>query len=641
MLVAGGVVLAAAGDVLEDEFWVQVYDGGVGTDYMAGVAIDSAGNVVGAECVAATPGSDGALVRFLRNGTVDWVEVLDNPASDAAPSASGDTYTAVCVDPDDNVIAAGSWSGDYYGGDYFHNTALVRKYTPAGALAWEWKGDRSYEAWASARAVTTDAAGNVYAAGSAFLSWGSSLNDWAVWKFNPDGQLESGFPIFYNYSSLLSIQDIAFGIAVHTDGTFVVVGVRGQADNAGDTKRDLDWHVRKYNADRSLAWEDTYNGPALLYDYPRSVVLDASGDVYVAGYTNVGTDNATGVDWDGLVIKYAKDTGARLWTRTAANGAGAPRHQPYYAMTIGRGGRLLLARADTVIGATLTEAVLDLRDPSDGSMLAEETISPGVTAVPYTVAYRSGLIAVGGHQQGPTNLDSFTALFEAPNTAPVLAGPPTASTALAAIGETVRFHAEATDLDGDAFSLNWDFGDGATATGTDPDHVYAAAGDRHVVVTVSDGKAQGTGALDLIVGAPLVTPSVAAAVDFRRPGRDLLTIRARVALPAGFAPEGRELTIDAGGVARTFTLDKKGRAKTADGSVALTYLKKKSIWTLTVQLARGDYAASLEDEGLTSRTVKKESVTIKATVDISGEFRCAHLVCALYTAKEGKTGAVK
>ena len=642
VLTAAGFVLAAAGDILQDELWVNVFDGGVGTDYIAGVAIDSGGNVVGAEYMAATPGSDGALVRWLRNGTVDWVDVLDNTASDTADSKSGDSYAAVCVDADDNVIVGGTWSGDYYAGDYFHNTAIVRKYDAGGHLAWEWKGDSSYEAWASVRSVATDAGGNVHAAGNAFISWGANQHDWAIWKFDPGGTLQSGFPLFYNHSQLYTVSDVAYGIAVHTDGSFVAVGQRGVADNADPNRRDIDWHVRKYNADRSLAWEDTFSGAANLSDCARAVAIDPSGDVYVAGYTNVGTDNGTGADWDGLVIKYGRDTGERLWTQTASSGA--HRNDQCLALTIGPGRNVLALRVESEIGTTLNENALDLLKWSDGALAAREFLGSGVNAVGYGVAYRDGLIALGGYAQGPTSLDSVTALYAAaapPNTLPEFDDAPSAGVALAAVGEVVKFHATATDEDGDPLTLAWSFGDGATGAGTDPEHAYTTAGTKHVSLMVSDGKAFITGPVDVVVGEPIQLPSVTANVDFRKPGRDTLTLSGRIALPAGFVPTGRELTVDAGGVARTFVLDKKGRARTPEGRVTMAYLKKKALWTLNVTLAKGSYAAAWEDEGLTNRTVRKEPVTMKATVDISGEFRCAHLVHELYTAKLGRTGAAK
>ena len=61
------------------------------------------------------------------------------------------------------------------------------------------------------------------------------------------------------------------------------------------------------------------------------------------------------------------------------------------------------------------------------------------------------------------------------------------------------------DPDGRITSFHWDFGDGATATGVAPDHVYGAAGSYTVVLTVIDdcGAAQSCSTSALIVEAPV------------------------------------------------------------------------------------------------------------------------------------------
>jgi hypothetical protein len=415
---AAGAAGGDVGPVLGPPVWNISRDGLLGNDYSYGVAIDSQGSVVTASTMAASPGSDGYLEKRLADGTFAWSDTVNNTASGATASKSTDSLLAVCVDKDDNVIAVGQWSGDYYGGDLYYNTVLVRKYTPQGALAWEWKGSSAYEAWSSARAVTTDAAGNVYVAGNAFMNWGADQNDWAIWKFDPDGNLQSGFPIIYNYSQLFTIADQAFAIAVDAEGSFVVAGCRGVSDNPDTTKRDVDWHVRKYHADRTLAWEQTYGGANLLADYARAVAIDAAGDVYVAGYTNVGVDNGAGLDWDGLVIKYAGDTGEPRWTQTLPTATG--HHGVYYAATIGTGGQLFLAGTDGVIGASVTETRLELRSRTDGAILAEQTYAPGVNTGVWGLAQRGGFIALAGFTQGAADLDAFTAVYQAP------APPPTA-----------------------------------------------------------------------------------------------------------------------------------------------------------------------------------------------------------------------
>jgi uncharacterized protein YkwD/PKD repeat protein len=59
-------------------------------------------------------------------------------------------------------------------------------------------------------------------------------------------------------------------------------------------------------------------------------------------------------------------------------------------------------------------------------------------------------------------------------------------------GDAVAFAEQASDPDGDALTYGWDFGDGGTATGGTPSHVYADEGTYLVTLTVQDGNG-GTG----------------------------------------------------------------------------------------------------------------------------------------------------
>lgn len=53
-------------------------------------------------------------------------------------------------------------------------------------------------------------------------------------------------------------------------------------------------------------------------------------------------------------------------------------------------------------------------------------------------------------------------------------------------GETVAFDAQADDPDGTVVSVDWDFGDGATASGEQAEHTFQAAGTYAVTCTVTD-----------------------------------------------------------------------------------------------------------------------------------------------------------
>jgi hypothetical protein len=53
-------------------------------------------------------------------------------------------------------------------------------------------------------------------------------------------------------------------------------------------------------------------------------------------------------------------------------------------------------------------------------------------------------------------------------------------------GEAVKFTPSVTDPDGDSVTLGWQFGDGATSTGTSPSHAYSSPGTYTVVLTATD-----------------------------------------------------------------------------------------------------------------------------------------------------------
>jgi PKD repeat protein len=92
-----------------------------------------------------------------------------------------------------------------------------------------------------------------------------------------------------------------------------------------------------------------------------------------------------------------------------------------------------------------------------------------------------------------------------PPTANVVATPNNGSAPL-----TVAFTANAADVDNDTLTYAWDFGDAASADNTsteaNPTHVYHSEGNYIAKLTVSDGQAEVTSSVDVVVAtAPQVT----------------------------------------------------------------------------------------------------------------------------------------
>lgn len=114
----------------------------------------------------------------------------------------------------------------------------------------------------------------------------------------------------------------------------------------------------------------------------------------------------------------------------------------------------------------------------------------------------------GGVVSGPSVLSDSTADWRSrgmfiwngkphggPNTSPVAIASNTCVQLSCSFSGT-----KSTDADGAIAGYNWDFGDGATATGPTPQHAYTAAGDYTVTLTVTDDRgAQSTTSLSVTV----------------------------------------------------------------------------------------------------------------------------------------------
>lgn len=130
--------------------------------------------------------------------------------------------------------------------------------------------------------------------------------------------------------------------------------------------------------------------------------------------------------------------------------------------------------ADGTSGWTL------LANPAaDAASYSDTGLDPGTTRF-----YR--LRAVNGAGDS-SNSNVASATTEGGNAAPTIDSGPDADPTDAFVGQLVAFSVAATDADGDALTIDWDFGDGESGLGTAPAHVFSAPGDYEVTVSASDG----------------------------------------------------------------------------------------------------------------------------------------------------------
>lgn len=150
-----------------------------------------------------------------------------------------------------------------------------------------------------ARSVAIDAAGNVYVTGSSANSTSFFDVDYATIKYNSAGvqQWEA------RYNGPDNSTDVAIALAVDAAGNVYVTG------RSGSQEFDFDYTTIKYNSAGVQQWVARYNGPGNGFDEARSLSVDASGNVYITG-RSLGSGGV--FDMDFTTIKY-NSAGGQQW----------------------------------------------------------------------------------------------------------------------------------------------------------------------------------------------------------------------------------------------------------------------------------------------------------------------------------------
>jgi uncharacterized delta-60 repeat protein len=117
------------------------------------------------------------------------------------------------------------------------------------------------------------------------------------------------------YNGIVNGDDDAFSIAVDASGNVYVTGYSW----GGET--DYDYITIKYNASGVQQWAQRYNGPSDSADFANSIAVDDSGNVFVTGFS---WGDETDIDY--ATIKY-NSSGVQQWVQRY-NGSGNGYDQP-------------------------------------------------------------------------------------------------------------------------------------------------------------------------------------------------------------------------------------------------------------------------------------------------------------------------
>jgi uncharacterized delta-60 repeat protein len=268
--------------------WVHRYDGpSNANDGANALALDATGSV----CVAgASPGPDSVedfcVIKYDSAGVQQWIRRYNGPGNGADGAAS------VGIDDSGGVYVCGSSVGSGSGPDY-----CTIAYSPDGTEQWVKRYEGNGNADDQAQALVLDSEGNVCVAGSSRNAVTGS--DFCSIKYDPDGAEQWT----HIYDSPGNAQDVVRAIAVGPDGSVLVTGSR----DSGETEPDF--CTVKYGPDGTEQWVRSYDGPGGSADVARAIVVDASGNVCVAG-ESYGLGSLS----DFCTIKYSP-TGVERWVR--------------------------------------------------------------------------------------------------------------------------------------------------------------------------------------------------------------------------------------------------------------------------------------------------------------------------------------
>ena len=322
--------------------WARKFIGS-GTDNAAGIAADNSGNVY--ICGNNNWGLNTAdiyTIRYNSAGTQTSGLLYNSPYNNA------DQAKAIATDAAGNVYVAGRVSVNSGTSDI-----VLIKYNSSAVQQWVTIFNTPQNYLDDVNAMALDASGNIYLTGS--IVKGSFEYDYLTVKFNA-----SGVALWSTtYNGTANGVDIANDIAVDASGNVFVTGLSaGQVVKRTVVQTGYDYVTIKYNSVGAQLWVQRYNYTS-GNDEAKSIALDNVGDVYVTGSSYAGTNNL-----DCATIKYT-NAGLVQWVQRYAGAAG--RHDAGNAIAIDGSGNALVGGYS--YNASGTGDVLALNLNTGGALL--------------------------------------------------------------------------------------------------------------------------------------------------------------------------------------------------------------------------------------------------------------------------------
>ena len=258
-----------------------------GDVYVGAITLDGTGNVLltGSAYNGSTNNYDLFVVKFNTSGTKLW-HVLYNGAGNSYDSGSA----IICGSNNEVFVTGAAWTSST------NIDAVTIGYNSSGTVLWTQTFNN---------ASLVDVGGTIAISGSEVIVTGftqTSVSNWeflglSYWKSN--GSF-NGSKITSSGGSTI---DRINSAAVDASGNIYITGAIGGSGTGLNVK------TVKLDPSLNIVWTVTWNGSANQDDTGRRISVDASGNVFIAGYTTLnGNRNA-------LLLKYTS-TGTLSFANT-------------------------------------------------------------------------------------------------------------------------------------------------------------------------------------------------------------------------------------------------------------------------------------------------------------------------------------
>ena len=238
-----------------------------GNDFVARGLFDSSGNpylIMQGDPVNTNSIEGTAVAKFNTSGTRQWIRTLYN-TNDYAVFCND-----ACIDTSGNVHVCGAFL-EIAAGTNDIIDFYIAKISPTGAVSWQARltgtdlqGSNEYHR------ITTDASGNVYAAGNGHHSTAAPEEDVIVVKYNSSGSLQ--WQRRFNGSGSTGNVERCRAVTVKSDQSLLVATTYAESSTLDHT------YILNYNSSGTLLWQRKLTNFEL-----QDMVIDSEDNMYIIG----------------------------------------------------------------------------------------------------------------------------------------------------------------------------------------------------------------------------------------------------------------------------------------------------------------------------------------------------------------------